>query len=139
MLKKLSEQKEYLDAEGVPSRKALMRKQDEIIDVLNAWTAEEETETPAPVETPPEQTATAEPATATNTVAMGAEISKGASPENTFEGWAPVGGKPDATYFMPPKNYVDPADGTPIAGMVPRNQLPQPVLAHYNALSQSNG
>ena len=53
-------------------------------------------------------------------------------------GWSPIGGLPEATYFMPPKDYKD-SEGTLIAGMVPRNQLPPHVLQHFNNLANGNG
>ena len=98
----------------VPSRKKLMEKINEIVGVLN-----ENSQLPK----------TSEPV-----LSVSEPITKPEETESlSFEGYSPVGGNPEAIYFMPPPGvgHVE-SDGTVIQGMIARNRLPSNVLQHFN-------
>ena len=109
----------------VPSRKALARKLDEVIAHLNGNSQS----LGSPIKMHHEE--------------LNPQPEPPRSTELFFHGFTPVGGKPDAAFFMPPAGFMEKnADGTetPIAGMIPRNALPKEALDHYTLLAQgANG
>lgn len=100
----------------VPSRKKLMEKLNEVISELNNLNKEEPLAVSALAHRDIQQTHPL-----------------------IFDGYSPIGGVANATYFMPPAGvgHVE-SDGTIIQGMISRNRLPAHVLNHFNTLS-TNG
>ena len=98
--------------DGVPSRKSLAKKINEIIVFLNFLESDTNEEVLEPEEDAQEETAE-------SPVVL-----------DPFEGWTPVNNNPQAAFFMPPPGYHD-AAGNPVVGMVPRSEVPAAVSAHF--------